>query len=90
MRFNFFTKVLIILIMFVIIIAIVDIQVKMSELNNQKNELQIEIDKTSDKVEEIKIKLKTPFDEQYMEKLAREKLKYRSPSDILFTNDMAD
>ena len=70
-------------------IAIIDMQVKMSDLASEKNELQAEIDKTSDSVEEMKIRLKTPFDEEYMEKLAREKLGYRNPGDRIYRNNIA-
>ena len=85
---NFFIKVIMLAIVGVVIVAIVDMQVKMNKLANQRKELQVEIDRASDRVEEIKVKLKTPFDEDYMERLAREKLNYRNPNDIVFTNDI--
>ena len=86
---NFFIKLLILLIIGAVMIAIIDMQVKMSDLASEKNELQAEIDKTSDSVEEMKIRLKTPFDEEYMEKLAREKLGYRNPGDRIYRNNIA-
>lgn len=87
---NIIIKFLIILIIVIIVFAIIDMQVKLNDLDKQKAELQNDIDNTSDKVEELLIRLSTPFDEEYMEKLAREKLNYRYPGDILFINDVAD
>ena len=87
---NFLIKLLIILVIGIIIFAIIDMQVKMNDLLVQKSEIQAEIDKTSDRVEEMRIRLNTPFDEEYMERLAREKLNYRKEGELLFINDIAD
>ena len=87
---NILIKFLIILVIGIIIFAIVDMQVKLNDLDKQKAELQTEIDKTSDIVEEMRIRLNTPFDNEYMERLAKEKLNYRYPGDVIYINDVAD
>ena len=87
---NILIKFLIILVIGIIMFSIVDMQVKLNDLDKQKAELQTEIDKTSDIVEEMRIRLNTPFDNEYMERLAKEKLNYRYPGDVIYINDVAD
>ncbi|MBO4264893.1 MAG: septum formation initiator family protein [Clostridia bacterium] len=85
---NFFVK-LFLAILFVFVVAnTINLRVKINALSNTKAEIERQIKIYSLKVEEINEKLSAPVDRDYIIRLAREKLGYSLPNEIIFYNDL--
>ncbi len=87
-RFNFFAK-LAILAFFVLCVVTFtgqrltysSLQEKEAQLVRQKSDIEREL-------EQIQDELDRPFDEDYIKDVAREKLGYHMPNEIIFYNDL--
>ena len=85
---NFFVK-LFLAILFVFVVAnTINLRVKINALSNTKAEIERQIKIYSLKVEEINENLSAPVDRDYIIRLAREKLGYSLPNEIIFYNDL--
>lgn len=70
------------------IISIVSLQFKYNSLKARRNALKEEIAAAQERVDVLQEALETPFDDDYVIKIAREKLNYRLPEEIVFYNDL--
>ncbi len=70
------------------VITLVGIQIEYNQLQEEQGKLQDDIDEIQGDVDEIQNKLDTPFDEEYIIALAKEKLGYCLPEEIIFFNDL--
>lgn len=71
-----------------LIITYVTIQIKYNKLESQRDELNVKIETVSESIEALQNKLDTPFDKDYVISLAKEKLGYCLPDEIIFYNDL--
>lgn len=72
----------------ILIITLVGIQIEYNQLEEEQAKIQNDIDEIQGDVDEIQNKLDTPFDEEYIIALAKEKLGYCLPEEIIFFNDL--
>lgn len=70
------------------VITIVTLQMQYNTLQTQKQELTEELSVIANRIEELQNALNTPFDDDYIIKIAREKLNLRLPEEIVFYNDL--
>ena len=70
------------------IITLVSIQIRYNELEEEREKLTERIDDVQGSIDELQNKLDTPFDEEYIIALAKEKLGYCLPDEIIFYNDL--
>lgn len=73
-----------------LIITYVSIQIKFNNLTAQKEELNTRIETVNDSIEALQNKLDTPFDKDYIIALAKDKLGYCLPDEIIFYNDLVN
>ncbi len=59
-------------------------------LKKQKDTLLTDIAEGEARIEAVQAVLDTPFDDEYIIRIAREKLNLRLPEEIVFYNDMND
>ena len=71
-----------------LIITYVSIQIKYHNLTTQQDELNARIEAVNDSIEALQNKLDTPFDKEYVISLAKNKLGYCLPDEIIFYNDL--
>lgn len=71
-----------------LIITYVSIQIKYNNLTTQQDELNARIETVNDSIEALQNKLDTPFDKEYVISLAKNKLGYCLPDEIIFYNDL--
>lgn len=71
-----------------LIITYVSIQIKFNNLTAQRDELNAKINAVNESIEALQNKLDTPFDKEYVISLAKEKLGYCLPDEIIFYNDL--
>lgn len=71
-----------------LIITYVSVQIKYNELGAEQANLNSRIEAVNESIEALQNKLDTPFDEEYVIALAKEKLGYCLPEEIIFYNDL--
>lgn len=74
----------------ILVFAVVNMQMQLSELRESKEQLEDTLQRVTDTIEETTIRLNTPMTDEYIERVAREKLGYRMPGEIIFYNDLTD
>lgn len=87
---NFFFKLALFFVAFCCIGMLVVLQFRNNALRQEKNDLLAQIAQGQDRIEAVQAVLDTPFDDEYVIKIAREKLNLRLPEEIVFYNDMND
>lgn len=71
----------------VFILSVVNLQFKIKDLKEEKTNLELQIRTVRDNIDEINLRLSTPFSDEYIERVAKERLNYRNPNEIIFYND---
>lgn len=71
-----------------LIITYISIQIKYNNLAAQQDELNARIETVNDSIEALQNRLDTPFDKEYVISLAKSKLGYCLPDEIIFYNDL--
>ena len=85
---NFFIKAVVFAFMGFCLVTLVSQQLTFASLNEQEEELLAEIAVLEEDVEEIQDDLNRPFDDEYVKKVARAKLNYHLPEEIIYYNDL--
>lgn len=87
---NLIAKFAVLCIIVILIYAVIDIQMELNELKNTKEELEEQIAEVEDVIEEVTIRLDAPITDEYIERVVRDKLKYRKSGEIIFYNTFAN
>lgn len=74
--------------MIVGVVSIVKLQLEYNSLKVRRDALLAEIQNTGERIEMLQSSLDTPFDDDYIIKIAREKLNLRLPEEIVYYNNM--
>lgn len=88
-RSNLIIRAAFILILIFLFVSVINLQVQMKEL---RSELDTRIDRAQqlqDTIDELELRIATPIDDEYIERVARNQLGYRKPNEIIFVNDIA-
>jgi len=78
------------MIFIVLAVSVVNMQIDLRNLKEQKAKLEEQVVNVEDKIQEINIRLESPLTDKYIERIAKEKLGYRNANEIIFYNDIAD
>ena len=73
-----------------LIVTLVSVQIQYNTLEEEQLKLLERIEDVQIDIEELNSKLNTPFDESYIVALAKEKLGYCRPDEIIFYNDLVN
>lgn len=73
-----------------LIITYVSVEIKYNRLEEQKLELNGKIEAVQESIAQLQNRLDTPLDESYIISLAKDKLNYCQPDEIIFYNDLID
>ena len=87
---NIMVKFAFLCVLVILVFAVVNMQMQLSELRESKKQLEDSLQRVTDVIEEATIRLNTPLSDEYIERGAREKLGYRKPGEIIFYNDLND
>ena len=87
---NIMVKFAFLCVLVILVFAVVNMQMQLSELRESKKQLEDSLQRVTDVIEEATIRLNTPLSDEYIECVAREKLGYRKPGEIIFYNDLND
>ncbi len=77
-------------ILVVLFISVVNMQIHLKTLREDREKLESQIADLKDDIAETNYRLSEEVNAEYIERYAREKLGYRFPNEILFYNDIAD
>jgi len=71
-----------------LIVTLVGVQIEYNRKQEEKEKLLDKIEGVQASIDELQNRLNTPFDEEYIIELAKEKLGYCLPDEIIFVNDL--
>jgi cell division protein FtsB len=83
-----FFRVLIFTFMIIGVVSVVKLQLEYNSLKMRRDVLAQEIQATSERIEMLQTTLDSPFDDEYIIKIAREKLNLRLPEEIVYYNNL--
>ena len=83
-----FFRVLIFAMMIIGIVSVVRLQLDYNSLKIRRDALAAEIQATAERIEMLETTLDAPFDDEYIIKIAREKLNLRLPEEIVYYNNL--
>jgi cell division protein FtsB len=81
-------RVLIFAMMIIGIVSVVRLQLDYNSLKIRRDALAEEIQATAERIEMLETTLDAPFDDEYIIKIAREKLNLRLPEEIVYYNNL--
>jgi cell division protein FtsB len=86
-RFNFFIKLTILVVICFCAVNIIRLRNDYNNLRDQEKELLEEKERYEDEIAKLKEDLLHDMDDEYIMRIAREKLNYYLPDEIIFFND---
>lgn len=86
-RLNFFIKLTILVVICFCAVNIVRLRTEYNSLKAQEEELLKQREEYLDEIDRLKAELEHPMDDEYVMRIAREKLNYYLPDEIIFYND---
>ncbi len=87
---NFFKTVAFLASVIVCIYLIVSLNIRINNQRGQIDELRSMLDVQKEKVGKLKYELDRPFDDEYAIEIARDKLNYHLPGEIIFYNGRSE
>ena len=72
------------------ILAIASMQVKYNQVKDEYNDLQRQIEEYTASIEDLENQIALPFDDEYIEQIARDKLGLCYPDEIVVENNLND
>ena len=83
-----FLRVIIFAMMIVGVVSIVKLQLEYNSLQVRRDALLAELQNTGERMEMLQSSLDMPFNDEYIIKIAREKLNLRLPEEIVYYNNL--
>ncbi|MBQ2767628.1 MAG: septum formation initiator family protein [Clostridia bacterium] len=85
---NIFVRLIVVSILITMLILLARLMMQYNELKEQADLLRVEIDASANKIEALQAQLDAPFNNDYVIKIAKEKLNLSLPQEIIFYNDL--
>ena len=86
-RLNFFIKLTILVVICFCAVNIIRLRTEYNSLKATEAELRAQKEEYEEQIERLKDELEQPMDDDYIMRVAREKLGYYLPDEIIFYND---
>ena len=88
-RSNIFVKAAAVVFIVFCAVTIIRMQVEFNALKESKTKVEEQIKVYELKIDELQARLEEDFDTEYIMRIAREKLNFRLPEEIIFYNDLS-
>ena len=88
-RSNIFVKAAAVVFIVFCAVTIIQMQFEFNSLKEDKAKVEQQIQLYELKIDELQSRLDEEIDEEYIMRIAREKLNYRLPEEIIFYNDLS-
>jgi len=89
-RSNLIIRISFILIFVFLFISVINLQVQIRDLRVEREKRAAQLQTLQDSIDELELRLSTPIDDKYIERIARDRLGYRNPGEIIYYNDIAN
>lgn len=86
-RFSFFVKLAILVVICFCAVNIIRLRTEYNDLKDTQAQLEQQKEDYLDEIDRLKNELERPMDDDYVMRIAREKLSYYLPDEIIFYND---
>ena len=86
-RLNFFIKLTILVVICFCAVNIIRLRTEYNSLRATEAELRAQKEEYEEQIDRLKDELAQPMDDEYVMRIAREKLGYYLPDEIIFFND---
>lgn len=86
-RLNFFIKLTILVVICFCAVNIIRLRTEYNNLIDTQNKLEQQKEAYEEEIDRLKNELERPMDDEYVMRIAREKLNYYLPDEIIFYND---
>lgn len=86
-RLNFFIKLTILVVICFCAVNIIRLRTEYNSLVEAQNKLVQQKEAYEEEIERLKSELDRPMDDEYVMRIAREKLNYYLPDEVIFYND---
>lgn len=86
-RFSFFVKLAILVVICFCAVNIIRLRTEYNDLKDTEAQLEQQKEDYLDEIDRLKNELERPMDDEYVMRIAREKLNYYLPDEIIFYND---
>ena len=87
---NLLVKLALLIIAAFCLVSMVTFVIRYNSLKQQRDMLAADIAALEERIDAVQAALDTPFDDEYVIKIAREKLNLRLPEEVVFYNDLTD
>ena len=88
LKLNVFVRIALVLTIVFLAVAAIKIQLEINELKEKKDTLEERKENYVFSIDKIQNDLNTPVDDDYIIRVAKEKLNLRLPEEIIFYNDL--
>ncbi|MBE6671490.1 MAG: hypothetical protein E7593_04725 [Ruminococcaceae bacterium] len=88
-RSNIFVKAAAVVFIVFCTVTIIKMQFEFNSLKESKSAVEEQIKVYELKIDELQARLEEDFDTEYIMRIAREKLNFRLPEEIIFYNDLS-
>jgi cell division protein FtsB len=86
-RFSFFVKLAILVVICFCAVNIIRLRTESNDLKDTQIQLEDQKENYLDEIDRLKNELERPMDDDYVMRIARDKLNYYLPDEIIFYND---
>lgn len=88
-RANLIVRIAFIFIFIFLFVSVINLQVQMNDLREERDEMVEKIQDKQDAIDELELRIATPIDDEFIERIARER-GFRKPNEIIFKYDIGD
>lgn len=85
---NLLVRIAVSLFIVLCVVSIIELQLRMNKLNDEKQELTQKVEEIREEIEELQYRMNLPYNDDYAARVARMQLGYHFPDEILFINDL--
>ena len=88
-RSNLIFRIAFILIFIFLFVSVINMQMTMRDLRVERDARAAKLQDVQDRIDELNLRIDTPIDDEFIERVARE-IGYRKPNEIIFVNNIPD
>lgn len=85
---NIFVRLAVLVLLVTMLVMAARLLMEYNELRERADQLRVQIDTSIHEIEALQAQLDAPFDEDYVIRIAKEKLNLSLPQEIIFYNDL--
>ena len=85
---NIFVRLAVLVLLVTMLVMSARLLMEYNELSERADQLRLQIESSTHEIEALRAQLDAPFDEDYVIRIAKEKLNLSLPQEIIFYNDL--